>query len=168
MISWFGLGTGIALVVEFGRAYYYLIISRHFLPDVADTSHVDLEFNAILGMVIGVIVAVVPMLISYIISKHPPRDFAVIRVEDNLRWLKGMALLSVLVGVVVFGLGVVFVLATWVFKQEADLSGMVFVAIFGSLLLAGPLVVEGFWTMFMSKNGISKVFVLRGDTWRSW
>ena len=168
MISWFGLGAGISLMVEFGRAYYYLISSRHLLPDVADTSHIDLEFNALLGMAVGVVVAVVPILLSYVISKHTPRDFAAIRADDTVVRPKVFAFLSILVGVIILGLSVAFVAAAWLFQQETSVSGMQFVAIFGSMLLAGPLIVEGLWTLFAAKCGIEKVYVLRKDAWRSW
>ena len=165
-IAWFGVATGIAFALEFARSYYYLLASRYTVPDMADTSHLDLEFNAILGIIVGLLIAVLPVVLAYVMGKRAPQAFAARKFENGKAGAWITAILTVIVAIAEIVLGVLFVIGAFRFRAEPGVGGMEMVVLFGSLLIAIPLLAEGFWSINAIKKGIEQVYVLRKDKWR--
>jgi len=166
IISWVGFFTGIAFTLEFARNYYYLVTSRHATPELVDNVHYDLEFNALLGIIVGILLAIAPIIFAYIMSRRAPKGFAAIKFSGSkfIGWLKAVS--AILLSIAIVLLGVFYYLTASNYQWEVNLSGMKLVVLFGSIFLAGPLLAEGIWTWYATKHGIKTVYVLRREKWK--
>jgi len=165
-IAWFGLGTGISCAVQFGRAYYHLVATRYTVPDITDTGHIDLEFNALLGIIVGILIAVIPVIVAFIMGKRRPQAFAAEKNEGSKMSAWTVSILSILIPVCIIALGLSFIAGALSFRWAPGIGGMELIVLFGALLLATPLLVEGIWSFYATKQGIKRVFVLRKNKWR--
>lgn len=167
MMLWFGLGLGLSVVLEFARAYYYLVTSRSMYPGMADPSHFELEYNSILGIAVGIIIAVLPIFIFQSVRTHPAVDFTAERVNDGLLWKKLTGVFALVFSFFVLWVGAFLAVRAQSYFNESGIGSMVFMMAFGSSFLAGPLMVEGLWILYAAKHGMKEIHVLRGDIWRA-
>lgn len=164
-IGWFGLATGLALSVKFARVYYEFLAARFVVPGHADSLHYDLEYTALLGIILGIVLAVAPVIIAFRQSRKRPEAFAAKKFKDSgfKRWLLGITTILISIAIILLGIGSVFVTSKfgWVIGFE---NGE-WIVMFGALLLATPLLIEGIWTLYAYRRGIEKVLVLRNGKW---
>ncbi len=164
-IAWFGLATGLSLSAKFARVYYEFVSARHIVPGAADSEYFDLEWTALMGVVVGLIIALIPVIIAFYRSKRPPEGFAARKfMSKNFgHWLLGFLTILISVGIILLGIGGFFPTKRfgWIIGFE---SGE-FITMFGALLVGTPLLIEGLWTLYTYRRGIQKVLVLRKGKW---
>ncbi|HHS51176.1 MAG TPA: hypothetical protein ENN07_08695 [candidate division Zixibacteria bacterium] len=166
MIAWFGLGTGISFAVEFARSYYFLIATRSIEGMHPETGQIDLEFNAILGIVLGLFIALGPVFFAFKMSRNRPQGFAAEKFDKGKSKAWSTGILSMIVAVAILILATLFIIGSLRYQWEAGIGEMTFVVLFGALFLAGPLMAEGFWATFATSRGIKQVYVLRRGQWK--
>ena len=167
MIAWFGLGTGLSFALEFARSYYFLLTSRHGANVMLNSGQIDMEFNAILGIVLGVFLALAPVIFAFRMSRRKPQGFAAERFTSagkTKSWIS--AVLSIALAVIIVILGTLFIVGSLTYRWETGLGEMEIVVFFGTFFLAGPLLAEGLWSTFSISRGIKQVYVLRRGKWR--
>jgi len=166
MFAWFGLGAGISFAVEFARSYYYLLSSRTITGINPDSAQYDMEFNAILGIVLGLFIALGPVFFAFKMSRNKPQGFAAEKFDHGRfrAWFSGI--LSIVISVVIIVFAALFIIASTKYRWETGLGEMEFVVFFGALFLAGPLMGEGLWSTFSTSRGIKQVYVLRRGQWK--
>ena len=166
MFAWFGFGTGISFSVEFARSYYFLIASRANPVLSPGTAQYDMEFNAILGIILGLFIALGPVFFAFKMSRNKPQGFAAEKFDGGRTkaWLMGI--LSIVIAVMILAFGAFFIVGSLKYSWETGIGEMQFVVLFGSLFLAGPLMTEGLWSTFSTSRGIKQVYVLRRGRWK--
>lgn len=166
-IAWFGLATGMALAVRFARVYYEFVAARHLVPGAADSEYFDLEWTALMGIVVGLLLAIIPGVITFVQSKRPPEAFAAKKFTGSGASHKALGIITIAISTGIILIGILGFLGTKQFGSIIGFEGAEFIAVFGSLLLATPLLIEGIWILYTSKRGIEKVLVLRKGKWSS-
>lgn len=166
MIAWFGLGTGISFAVEFARSYYFLLVSRNIEGMHPEAAQVDLEFNAILGIALGLFLALGPVFYAFKMSRNRPQGFAAEKFTKGKTQAWSTGILSIVIAMVILILAGLFIIGSFAYRWEAGIGEMSFVVLFGALFLAGPLFAEGFWSTFATTRGIRQVYVLRRGHWK--
>ncbi|MCK5832912.1 hypothetical protein KAH81_04485 [bacterium] len=166
MIAWFGFGTGISFVIEFARSYYFLIAGRNIENLHPESAQLDLEFNAILGIVLGLFIALGPVFFAFKMSRNKPQGFAAEKFDKGKikAWFTGI--FSIVVAVAILILAGLFIAGSMVYRWEAGIGEMEFVVLFGAFFLAGPLLAEGFLSIFATGRNIKQVYVLRRGRWK--
>jgi len=164
-IAWFGLATGLSFTYKFALVYYDFISARAAVSGPIDSEYLDLEFNALLGVIVGVCLAIAPVIVAFWMGKRKPEAFAAKKFADSgfQRWLLGIATvyLSIIILILGIGLFVTNIFLGWAIGFE----GAHLIIMFGSMLLSAPLFVEGLWVLSAYKRGIEHVCVLRKGKW---
>ncbi|HDR90613.1 MAG TPA: hypothetical protein ENN75_00035 [candidate division Zixibacteria bacterium] len=166
-IGWFGLATGLALALRFARVYYEFVSARHLVPGVADSEYFDLEWTALLGIAVGILLAIIPGIITFIQSKRPPEAFAAKRFTGSSTGNKILGIITIIISIGIVLIGAFGFFGTKQFGAIIGFEGAEFIAMFGALLVAAPLFIEGLWVLYTSRRGIEKVLVLRKGKWSS-
>ncbi len=165
VVAWFGLATGLSLSFKFSLVYYEFVAARSLVPGAADSEYFDLEFTALLGIVIGILLAVIPVIIAFRLGKRRPEAYVGVKIRGARfgRWFLGIATIILAVAIMVIGVGSLF--ATKQFGWLIGFEGSEWITLFGSMLLATPLLIEGIWTLYTCRKGIKKILVLRKGKW---
>jgi len=166
-IAWFGLATGMALAIRFARVYYEFVAARHLVPGTADSEYFDLEWTALMGIAVGILLAIIPGIITFIQSKRPPEAFAAKRFTGSAFGNKALGIITLVISIAIVLIGILGFFGTKQFGSIIGFEGAEYIAMFGALLVSVPLFIEGLWVLYTSRRGIEKVLVLRKGKWSS-